>query len=180
MSAPALSQSLRIFDAGNAATLAAGLFRNCFNADFPVPRDNAGLSIPTPPQNWRQYVAVYRWPDGREETVGFCNWIRHGDVYLEGGMCVDEAFYRRMPREHFRACRAEGGIAQMMMAVAARELDDCDAWFGYCGDAKALAVDLRAGYVKTPYPYLIVKWFRELPAARRAALVDSIAAIGAF
>jgi hypothetical protein len=175
-----LDEWLRIFDAGNAERYAAELFRECFDAPFPVPRDACGLAIPTPPGNWRQYVAIYRWPDGREETVGFCNWIRHGDVYLEGGMCVRENVYRRMPREHFREVRGRGGIAQMMMETAARELDDAAAWFGYCGDAKALAVDLRAGYVPTRHPHLIVKWFRELPEAARERLVDSIAAIGPF
>jgi hypothetical protein len=93
---------------------------------------------------------------------------------------VDKTFYRRMPRDHFAQCREAGGVAQMMMEAAARELTDCKAWFGYCGDAKAMAVDLRAGYVRTRHPHLIVKWFRELPQGERGALVDSIAAIGPF
>lgn len=173
-------KSLRIFDAGNAAPYAAELFRESFDAPFPVPRDNAGLSIPTPPENWRQYVALYRWPGGTEETVGFCNWIKYRDVYLEGGMCVQKTFYRRMPREHFRECEAAGGIAQLVMEQAARELTDCKAWFGYCGDAKALAVDLRVGYVPTRHQHVIVKWFRELPAPEREELIDAIARIGAF
>ena len=175
-----LQHALRIFDAGNAERYAAELFRECFAAPFPVPRDGCGLPIPTPPENWHQYVALYRWPDGREETVGFCNWIRHGEVYLEGGMCVRENVYRRMPREHFREVRGRGGIAQMMMEAAARELNDATAWFGHCGDAKALAVDLRAGYVTTRHPYLIVKWFRDVPEGERERLVDSIARIGPF
>lgn len=172
--------SIRIFDAGNAAAYAARLFRESFAADFPVPRDDCGLSIPTPPGNWRQYVAIYRWPDGHDETVGFCNWIKHADVYLQGGMCVQKSFYRRLPQDHFRACQEQGGIAQMMMAKAALELTDCVAWFGYCGDAKALAVDLRAGYVRTDHPLVIVKWFSEVPEDRRQALIDSIARIGPF
>lgn len=172
--------SIRIFDAGNAEQYAADLFRESFGRPFPVPRDHCGLPIPTPPENWRQYVAVYRWVDGTEETVGFCNWIRHGDVYLEGGMCVRQGFYRRLPPEHFRACRSRGGVAQMMMDTAARRLSDCKAWFGYCGDARAMAVDLRAGYVPTSHEHLIVKWFRELPSVEREALAGSIAAIGPF
>lgn len=176
----AFAESLRIFDAGNAECYAAELFRESFNAPFPVPRENAGLPIPTPPESWRQYVALYRWPDGHEETVGFCNWIRFGEVYLEGGMCVQKTFYRRMPREHFRECQGAGGVAQMMMAKAASELTDCVAWFGYCGDAKALAVDLRAGYVPTEHKHLIVKWFKPPGEAGRDALIDTIAAIGPF
>jgi hypothetical protein len=174
------AESLRIFDAGNAERYAADLFRESFNAPFPVPRENAGLAIPTPPENWRQYVALYRWPDGTEEAVGFCNWIKHGEVYLEGGMCVKKTFYRRLPREHFRECNAAGGIAQLVMEQAARELTDCTAWFGYCGDAKALAVDLRVGYVPTEHKHLIVKWFRDVPEETRRQLIERIAAIGPF
>ncbi len=173
-------ESLRIFDAGNAERYASDLFPESFNAPFPGPRDNAGLSIPTPRASWRQYVALYRWPDGREETVGFCNWIKHGEVYLEGGMCVQKTFYRRMPREQFRECQARGGIAQLVMEQAARELTDCTAWFGYCGDAKALAVDLRVGYVTTPHKHVIVKWFKEVPESEKRRLIDEIAKIGAF
>lgn len=180
MAVPAdLDARLRIFRSADAGALAGDLFRECFHADFPVPRVDCGLPIPTPPENWRQYVATYAWPD-REETVGFCNWIRHGDVYLQGGMCVRRNFYRRMPREDFAQCQARGGLAQMMMAHAERELDDAVAWFGYCGDAKALAVDLRAGYVQTHREYVIVKWIREIPAERRIALIDEIARIGPF
>jgi hypothetical protein len=175
----ALDDRLRIFRPRDAAPLARELFRECFKSDFPVPRLHAGLSIPTPPENWRQYVAVYHWPDG-DETVGFCNWIRHGEVYLEGGMCVRPNFYRRMPKDEYAEMRERGGLAQMMMEHAWRELTDCKAWFGYCGDGKALAVDLRFGYEKTRYPYLIVRWMREIAAAEREGLVDGIAAIGSF
>lgn len=175
-----LSQALRIFGTANAEKWAADLFEECFRAPFPLPRENCGLPIPTPPENWRQYVALYTHPDGTEETVGFCNWIRLHDTYLEGGMCVKPGIYRRMSREHFLACRQLGGIAQMMMEKAAAELNDCAAWFGYCGDAKALAVDLRVGYVRTHHPYLIVKWFKAMPADEQRKLIDSIARIGPF
>jgi hypothetical protein len=177
--ASGLDASVRIFRPPDAAAYAAELFRECFNAEFPVPRDGL-IKVPTPPANWRQYVATYQWPGGAAETVGFCNWIRHGDAYLQGGMCVKKNFYRRMPREHFRECRSRGGLAQMMMETVARELDDAVAWFGYCGDAKALAVDLRAGYETTRHPYVIVKWFAELPEDERERRIDEVAAIGAF
>jgi hypothetical protein len=175
-----LSDRLRILEVPNAAALASGLFRECFNQDFPVPRDNCGLSIPTPPENWHQFVAIYRWPDSTEETVGFCNWIRYRDVYLEGGMCVQRAFYRRLPRDHWKECSERGGLAQMMMQAAAARLNDCTAWFGFVGDKKALAADLRAGYQLTNHDKLIVKWFAPIPEDERGALIDSIAAIGPF
>jgi len=176
----AFVEAVHIAGFANASFYAAELFRESFAIDFPVPRDNCGLAIPTPPGNWRQYVAFYKWPDGRIEAVGFCNWIRFDEVYLEGGMCVQRNFYRRLPPEHWLECRARGGIAQMTMEAAARELTDCLAWFGYCGDRKAALVDARVGYRPTRHKYIIVKWFADLPDAQARALEDKIAAIGPF
>src|SRR5438309_9287 len=36
----------------NAQFFAADLFYESFAVPFPIPRENAGLSIPTPPDNW--------------------------------------------------------------------------------------------------------------------------------
>ena len=176
----ALDDSLRIFDAGNAERYAAELFRECFGAPFPVPREGCGLPIPTPAQNWRQYVAIYRWPDGREETVGFCNWIRHGDAYLAGGLCVDERFYRRLPRADFAECRRRGGVAQIILEVSRRALTDAKALFGYVGDSRSMAVSLRCGYQRTEHPHLIVNWVQDPGAEEKAHLIRTVAAIGPF
>lgn len=175
----ALDRKLRVFLAKDAKRYAEKLFRESFNTGFPEPRDNS-LPVPTPPQNWRQYVATYRWPDGTEETVGFCNWILHRDVYLGGGMCVRKTFYRRLPREEFREAQERGGVAQLLLEAAFRELDDCVAWFGYCGDKKAMAVDLRAGFQPTSHPLILVRWRVELPPAQQQERVDAVAAVGPF
>lgn len=174
------NDALKVFEAADAASYAANLFRESFKSEFPVPRATQVLDVVISPADWRQYVAVYCWPDGHEECVGFCNWIRYKDVYLEGGLAAKRDFYRRLDNEHFTACRARGGIAQILMEQAATELIDCVAWFGYCGDAKALAVDLRVGYVRTEHPYLIVKWMRELPVAEQRQWIAEITRIGPF
>lgn len=168
---------LRVSDAG---FFAAKLFADSFSQPFPVPRDSCGLSIPTPPANWRQFVALYRWPDDRVETVGFCNWIRFNDVYLEGGLCVRRGFYRRLPRDEYAQCSERGGIAQVMMTAAAAELDDFPAWFGYCGDKKSYLVCIRAGYVPTAHKFLIAKWFGIVSEAEQERLTRMVAAIGPF
>ena len=174
------SESLHVVGFANAEFFAANLFYESFAIAFPVPRDNCGLSIPTPPDKWRQYVAFYKWSDAEIEPVGFCNWIRYGDVYLEGGLCVKRNFYWRLPRQHWEACRSAGGVAQIVMETAARELNDCAAWFGYCGDRKALIVNTRIGYESTRHKYVIVKWFADLDQDKQRALEDRIAAIGPF
>jgi hypothetical protein len=170
-----LEQSLFAVRFDNAEFFARDLFEASFGAPFPVPPpDNATTRA------WHQYVAFYRWSATSYEPVGFCNWIRRGDAYLEGGMCVRRGFYRRLPPGHFAQCKARGGVAQIMMEAAARELDDAAAWFGYCGDKQAYRVDSRVGYEPTRHPFLIVKWFRELDPRARDALVEEIAAIGPF
>ena len=163
-----------------ASFFAADLFQECFGQPFPVPADNCGLAIPTPPENWRQYVAFYRWSETHFEPVGFCNFIRYGEVYLEGGMCVKKGFYRRLPKDHWKQCRSRGGVAQIVMEAAAVELNDCAAWFGYCGDKMAFEVDKRVGYEPTGHRHLIVKWFTQCAVPRRQELIDAIAKIGPF
>jgi hypothetical protein len=177
---PTFAESFAVIGQRNAELFAAGLFVESFAVPFPRPRDNCGLPISTPPENWRQYVAFYKWSDTHFEPIGFCNWIRYGTVYLEGGMCVRRNFYRRLPRDHWEQCRAAGGVAQLMMEKAAVDLNDCDAWFGYCGDKKASIVDARVGYVPTRHKYLIAKWFRELREEEKRALEDKMSEIGPF
>lgn len=164
----------------NAQYFVGDLFEESFGSPFPVPRDNCGLSISTPVENWRQFVGLYKWPDDRIETVGFCNWIKFGPVYLEGGLCVRAGFYRRLPRDHFRECSQLGGVAQLMMEAAENTLIDCEAWFGYCGDKKAHQAGLRVGYIPLKTRYLIAKWFMDLSDSRKQVLEDCVAKIGPF
>jgi len=56
------AESLRVSFYGNAQYFAAELFVESFRVPFPVPRENAGLAIATPPENWRQEVAFYKKP----------------------------------------------------------------------------------------------------------------------
>jgi hypothetical protein len=173
-------ESLHVSFFRNAEFFAADLFHESFRHPFPVPRENAGLSIATPANRWWQEVAFYKRSEQHIEPVGFCNWIRYEDCYLCGGMCVRANFYRNLPREHWLACRGRGGIAQIMLETAFASLTDCRAWFGYCGDKKAYIVDIRAGYQPTRHRYLIVKWNGEFPEADKRTLEDRIAEIGPF
>ena len=172
---PPFEDALRVVRFDDASFFARAIFEEAYRSPFPVPpRDDAAS------RTWHQYVAFYRWDASRYEPVAFCNWIRHRGVYLSGGLCVRREFYRRMPAGHYAACKAAGGLGQMTMAAAARELHDLPAWFGHCGDTRALDITANLGYEATRHPHLIVKWFRALPAAERDALVDEVASIGPF
>lgn len=155
----------------DASYFAAELFRESFNSAFPVPPKNAG---------WAQYVAFYRWDDGRLEVVGFCNFLPFEGLWLEGGLCVRRSFYGRLPASDGEQCRAHGGVAQLIMEAAARELHDCDAWFAYIGDERSLKVCTRVGYRTTGRQYVMVKWFRTLSPERQDELAERVAALGPF
>ncbi len=164
----------------DASYFATELFREGFGSAFPKPHDGALLAIPTPRDRWHQFVAFYKWSDANIEPVAFGNYIRFENVYLEGGVCARRNFYRRLPPDHWQECKERGGIVQVMMEHAMRELDDADAWFGYTSINPMWLVGERLGYQRTRYPYLKVKWFRALPDARQREIEDRINLIGAF
>ncbi|MEO8102972.1 MAG: hypothetical protein ABI790_10615 [Betaproteobacteria bacterium] len=174
------SEALKIVESKDAAPIASGLFYEAYRQDFPSPRDYQILETAIRPDNWRQYVAIYTWADGTEECVGFCNYIKYKDVYLEGGLAVRKNFYRRLSREAFTDCSEHGGIAQIIMETIATRLTDCVAWFGYVGDAKSLRVCLRVGYLQIDHPYLIVKWMQPLDDTVKRKWIDEITRIGPF
>jgi len=166
-------ERLRVQRFDNAAYFAAPLFQEVFHQPFPDPPPHAS------PQ-WAQYVAFFRWDDDRLEPVGFCNFLPYEEVWLEGGLCVRRDFYARLPGLLSGECRAAGGVAQMIMEVAAEELNDRTAWFAYVGDTQSLKVCLRCGYEATNHKYVIVRWFREKSAEDKSAIIERVAAIGPF
>ena len=159
---------------------ATDLFFEAFGQPFPRPRDTSGLAISTPRDTWHQFVAFYKWSDTNIEPVAFVNYIRFGDVYLEGGLCARRSFYRRLPPQHWRECKNQGGVVRLLMEQAMRELNDADAWFGHTSNNPAWRVAERLGFEVTRYPYLKVKWSRELPEARKREIEDQVNAIGSF
>lgn len=174
------SAALHLMWLNNAEFFASELFFDSFNSSFPHPTTISLANRDVPKEDWFQCIALYKWGNGLIETVGFCNWIKFGEAYLEGGLCVKSNFYKRLPRDHWRECHAHGGIAQLMMKFGAERLNDLPAWFGYCGDKRSLIVTRRVGYQSTDHPYLIVKWFQNLPKHEQSRLISDIALIGPF
>ena len=174
------TEALNVFETKEAARYAGALFQESFNSTFPVPVAYRILDTQIQLGDWRQYVAIYTWPDGTKECVGFCNWIKYKEAYLGGGLVVQKNFYRRLSKAEFTECSGRGGIAQIVMETAHSQLTDCDAHFGYCGDLKALRVDLRAGYVPTDHPHLLVKWMRALPERSKQEWINDVTRIGPF
>jgi len=157
----------------NASYFAAPMFQAIFHQAFPEPPADASPS-------WAQYVAFFRWNEDQVEPVGFCNFLPYENLWLEGGLCVRRNFYARLPRGLSEECRATGGVAQLIMEAAAKELDDCTAWFAYVGDPQSLKVCTRCGYEATNRKHVIAKWFRECSPEDKRALIERVAALGPF
>jgi len=84
-----------------------------------------------------------------------------------------------MPREHLEQIRTVGSLAEHLLRESFRQIGPCPAIFGYVGEASARIVDLRAGFVDTGEPLLMVVW-RDAREDERAALVKRAAALGPF
>jgi hypothetical protein len=161
-----LPSGLRVLEVEDGDFFAGELFRRTFQDDLP----------PVP----RYFVALARLPDGCLATAGFVHFLRYGDAYLGGGMCIDPRVLRRLPEAARRELAGTQGIAWFMLRHAIATLTDADALFGYVGSARALQIDLAAGFERTPHERLVIHPQRAMPAEARDALVARIAAVGPF
>jgi hypothetical protein len=161
---------LATWEVNDAAALAGGLFRRRF-----------GHAIPDYP---RHFVLVYSPPSGSKDTtprvVAYVHQLPHEELYLCGGMCVDEGAYRRMPKRLYQQVRAEGGLATIVTRDSMGMLGESPASFGHVGEPRARAADLRTGFVDTGREHLMVYWRRDLAPAERERCIERVAALGPF
>ena len=163
----AVSDLLEVIEMVAPPAPAAVLFRKSFNAEIP---------------QFPHHMLV-RYIGGNHEEppiVGYVHFTATKDFYLCGGMCIDATAYKRMATTHRTRIGEAGGITEIMLRACFHDLSDKPAIFGYCGDVRAMKVDLRAGFVPTQHPYLIVHWKHEISDSSKAELVAAAYAIGAF
>jgi len=156
---------ITIEEVDDAAPLAGALFQRKF-----------GHPIPDYP---RHFVAFHHSPDRPRSVVGYLHYLPHEDVYLCGGMCVDNSAYRRMTTAELSALREAGSLAEFLLRQTFEMVGPCAAIFGSVGDATARNVDLRAGFIDTDEPHLMVVW-RDAAVEDQPALVAKVKALGAF
>ena len=160
-----LAEFLRVVEVADATAAAGELFLRKFK--HPIP------DYP------RHFIMQYEPAPGTVETIGYVHYLAFENCWLCGGMCIDGMAQRRMPREHREKIRAAGSLAETMLRESFRQLGPCAAIFGYVGEASARIVDLRAGFIDTGEPLLMVVW-RDAVEADRPALVRKAAALGPF
>jgi len=157
---------VRIEEIADAEFFVGDLFRRRFGTD--------------PPDFPNHYVAFYRHGRTRYLPVGYVHFTPFEDMYLGGGMVIDERLYRRMPAAHRKLVKDAGGIAETMLRETLARLSHAPAVWGYVGDKQAEEVDLRAGFRHTGHQYVVVVWNRELSVEEKAARLQRVIALGAF
>lgn len=162
-----LRSFLTITEVDDAAFLAGDLFRRKFAAP--------------PPDVGRHLIALYGDPRESVRLAGYSHMRPFGDVYLSGGSCSNGETIRAMDPAHRAAIEAAGGIWYLVLKYAfTRFADDCDAYFGHCGDRRALEVATAAGFVSAGHEHLIAHWHKPLHENIRRALVAKVHALGPF
>ena len=153
------------FDA--AAAVAGDLFLRKF-----------GHAIPP----WKHdLVAFGRRNDGMLVPLSYAKFMPFGSVMLVGGCCTNGRAFALLEPEQRDALTAAGGVmAQLLRRGFEMFAEHCDAYFGYCGDARAWEVDLSAGFEPTGHDKLLVHWHKALDPRLKSGLVAMAAALGAF
>lgn len=135
----------------------------------------------TLPDYGRHLLAVYRHDPQRFTPLGYLNILGHGSVALVGGGCVDGRAFADIPDQVCRDIRESGGALYRMLRHAFTEMAaDFEAFFGYCGDARAEEVDLQAGFRHTRHAKLLANYHRPLSPERRDQLLEEVFALGPF
>lgn len=133
-----------------------------------------------PPDYGRHFVGFFRDARGALHTLGYVHCLISSGLALGGGSCIDEAVVRLMTREQRQLFREAGGINALILRFMCDQLSDFGVVFGYCGDARAKLVDLKVGFVETPYPRLLVKLLRPLPQDEIDRKIEAAHAFGPF
>lgn len=133
------------------------------------------------PDYGRSVIAFYRRNWTHFMPFCYANFLLHEGVILVGGAMTDGEVMRQMPQATCEEIRAAGGIYHAVLKYAFQVFaPDCEAFFGYAADERALEVDLAAGFEHTPHEHLIAHFHRPLSARRQRRLIRRIHALGPF
>ncbi|HST28354.1 MAG TPA: hypothetical protein VLK26_08300 [Rudaea sp.] len=135
-----------------------------------------------PIPEWKHdVVAFVRRGDGLLAPMSYAKFMPFGSVMLVGGCCTDGRAFAHLDDAQKTALTASGGaMAQLLRYGFKHFADSCDAYFGYCGDARAWEVDLSAGFEPTGHDKLLVHWHKPINDQLKRGLVAMAQALGPF
>jgi len=126
-------------------------------------------------------VAFLRDDDGSFVAASYLHFRPWNGLMMVGGGATDGRAFSRLPENVGTAVRASGGLLLQTLRYGFRRFaDDCEAFFGYCGDPRAFEVDMQSGFQPAGEPYLLVYWHRLLSEARRRERIAEVKALGPF
>ena len=164
---PRLAAFVLVTEVERGDRMVRGLFRRKFSFD--------------PPEFGHHLIAFHARADGSYAPAAYLHLWTQDTIGLVGGGCTDGHVLRAMSaEERARIEAADGLLLQMLGFCFAKFEPGLEAFFGHCGDARAKAIDLRAGFRETRHPHLLYRPNRELPPARAEELLRQAEAIGHF
>ncbi len=163
-----LSENIRIglIEVADAEPIAGKLFEKSFKAPIP--------DFP------KHFVLVAIDNNKKQLTLGYVHFTKHQNMYLGGGMCVNTTALRQLPKALRKQLNQQGGVAYTMLSEAVKQLDDCDAVFGYVGHKGAYKIDLAVGFEQTQYQHLIVYWKQPLSFSEQEKIIKEANKVGPF
>lgn len=130
----------------------------------------------------RHMLSLLRQADGSLLPAGYAHLTVLNTLGYVGGVLTDETVVRRMSPAQRVALRASGGgvYFHLLRYTFSRFENELDAFVGYCGDARALQVNLSAGFQPTRHRYLLIRPNGKLDATRLDSLIEEAHAQGPF
>jgi hypothetical protein len=168
MSLPTKPGFLLISEFEDAAAVAGDLFARKFG--HPIPE-------------WKHDLVAFarRKDDGMLVPLSYAKFMPFGSIFLVGGCCTDgRAFALLDQAQRDELAAAGGAMAQLIRFGFQRFANQCDAFFGYCGDARAWEVDLSAGFEPTGHDKLLAHWHKPIEPQLKTGLIAMAASLGAF
>ncbi|MFC3195238.1 hypothetical protein ACFODZ_13375 [Marinicella sediminis] len=162
------SEDIRIdlVEVADASPMAGTLFKRSFHAEIP--------DFP------KHFVLLAADPTGRLLTLGYVHFTKEQNMYLGGGMCVNLRGLKQLPKPWRDQLNIQGGVAFTMLSEAVKQLNDCDAVFGYVGHKGAYKIDLAVGFEQTQYQHLIVYWKKPLDQQQQHNIIQQAHQFGPF
>ncbi len=133
------------------------------------------------PDFGRSVICFYRKDSGHYIPVCYLNFLTYDEVILVGGGMTDGRAFGQMTGSLAEDIRASGGALYHVLRFGFDHFkDQCEAFFGHAGDARAYEVDMHAGFEPTKHQHLIAHFQKPINEQRKNYLIDKIHALGPF
>ena len=145
MAAPDAPDFLVLAEVDNAAAMAGPLFERKFGHPMP---------------NWpNDVIAFVRRGDGSLYPMSYAKFFPLGSVMLVGGCCTDgRAFDGLDAGQRAQLQGDRSAMVHLLRYGVRRFADRCDAYFGYCGDARAWPCSSTIPETPTGWILLSLVW----------------------